>query len=122
MSFQYTEILLFCIIQCSVALLFAVSIFMRRSNAPRVSTLNAKHFWEPFGRRVLLQYLSNARGMLHQWFLSNPSSPVLVHSEIGAVLVLPGSMADEIKNDKRFHLRQQVERVRLKMSLRTELL
>jgi hypothetical protein len=73
--------------------------------------LNAKRFYEFSDERVKKSFLGNARQMLHDWFEENPDKPVSVHTDTGMVIVLPGSMANEIRNDKRFHLRQQVERV-----------
>ncbi|KAB8227102.1 cytochrome P450 [Aspergillus alliaceus] len=78
------------------------------SNVP---VLNAKGFFEFSDERVKKVFLGNARQMLHNWFEENPDKPVSVYTDTGTVIVLPGSMANEIRNDKRFHLRQRVERM-----------
>ena len=77
----------------------------------KVPLLNAKGFFELSDERAKTAFLRNARGMLRDWFEKNPNKPVSVYGDTGTVIVLPASMADEIRNDKRFHLRQQVERV-----------
>lgn len=73
--------------------------------------LNAKGFFELSDRRIKIAFLGNARPMLSDWFGKHQNSPVSIYSDTGVLMVLPGSMANEIRNDKRFHLRQQVERV-----------
>jgi hypothetical protein len=78
------------------------------SNVP---LLNAKGFFEFSDKRAKTAFIGNARQMLHDWFEKNPNKPVSVYSDTGTVIVLPGRMANEIRNDKRFHLRQHVERV-----------
>src|SRR2546423_5333961 len=78
------------------------------SNVP---LLNAKGFFEFSDERAKTAFIGNARQMLHDWFEKNPNKPVSVYSDTGTVIWLPGSMANEFRNDKRFHLRQQVERV-----------
>ncbi|SMY28204.1 unnamed protein product [Zymoseptoria tritici ST99CH_1A5] len=73
--------------------------------------LNAKGFFELSDRRIKIAFLGNARPMLSDWFGKHQNSPVSIYSDTGVLMVLPGSMANEIRNDKRFHLRQQVERM-----------
>ncbi|SMQ54553.1 unnamed protein product [Zymoseptoria tritici ST99CH_3D7] len=73
--------------------------------------LNAKGFFELSDRRIKIAFLGNARPMLSDWFGKHQNSPVSIYSDTGVLMVLPGSMANEIRNDKRFHLRQQFERM-----------
>lgn len=73
--------------------------------------LNAKRFYDLINYHGLMAFVFNTRHMLRDWFGKNPNKPVALYGDTGRVIVLPGSMANEIRNDKRFHLRQQVERV-----------
>ncbi|KAM7216748.1 Cytochrome P450 monooxygenase sdnQ [Rhypophila decipiens] len=58
-------------------------------------------------KSAIAAYLTNARGLVTGWFAQNPGTPARLHTQIGTVVVLPSSMADEISHDERFHLRQQ---------------
>lgn len=94
-----------------VASLVVVLIAFYWQASSNVPQLNARGFFELSDERAKMAFVGNARQMLQDWFKKNPNKPVSVYGDTGTVIVLPGSMANEIRNDKRFHLRQQVERV-----------
>lgn len=87
------------------------TLYWRDSSSTPV--LNAKGFFESYNGRAKMAFIGNARQMLHDWFEENPNRPVSLYTDTGLVMVLPGSMADEVRNDKRLHLRKQVEKGRI---------
>lgn len=72
-----------------------------RAGHSDIPVLNPKKPYELTSSRVKSEYMSRAGEMLHGWFKRHPNKPVMLNADVGRVIVLPPSMANEIRNDKR---------------------
>ncbi|KAF6813799.1 cytochrome p450 monooxygenase [Colletotrichum plurivorum] len=80
-----------------------VIFFVYSMQGPKLNTpsINSKGTFELTASRPKKRYLTSAREMLYPWFKANPNKPVRLISDMGETIVLPPSMANEIRNDPR---------------------
>ncbi|KAL0932251.1 cytochrome p450 monooxygenase [Colletotrichum truncatum] len=85
-----------------------VVFFVYSLQGPKFNTpsINSKGTFELTNRRPKQRYLTNAREMMYSWFKANPNKPVRLISDMGETIVLPPSMANEIRNDSRLSFTQ----------------
>lgn len=57
------------------------------------------------------QYIHNARSLLLNWFDKHPNSPAVINSDYGRTVVLPPSMAGEIRNHPQLSHRKVAQEV-----------
>ncbi|KAF9875426.1 cytochrome P450 [Colletotrichum karsti] len=82
-----------------LVIVFVYSMQGSKLNTPSV---NSKGTFELTNSRPKKRYLTSAREMMSSWFKVNPNKPVRMVSDMGETIVLPPSMANEIRNDSRF--------------------
>lgn len=78
-----------------------ITIVFRVSTASKLPTLNPKGAFEFSDRRVKVRFQRDASKLLRSWFAKNPSKPVVINGDMGPLTVLPPTMANEIRNDRR---------------------
>ncbi|KAF4924062.1 Cytochrome P450 monooxygenase TRI1 [Colletotrichum viniferum] len=78
-----------------LVIIFAYSMQGSKINTP---SINPKGKFELTDSRPKQRYLAGAREMMYSWFKTNPNKPVRLVSEMGETIVLPPSMANEIRN------------------------
>lgn len=81
------------------------------ASSSKIPMMNAKSFFEFSDKRAIQFYQKNALDLVDGWFHNHPDTPGRVITEMGPIVVLPRSMADEIREDGRFSLRQQLAKV-----------
>nr|A0A1B4XBI1.1 RecName: Full=Cytochrome P450 monooxygenase sdnQ; AltName: Full=Sordarin/hypoxysordarin biosynthesis cluster protein Q [Sordaria araneosa]BAV32161.1 cytochrome P450 monooxygenase [Sordaria araneosa] len=65
-------------------------------------------FYPSKTKAAITAYLTNARGLVTDFFRQNPGKlAAQLHTQIGTIIVLASSTAEEIAHDERFHLRKQ---------------
>ncbi|KAI8659979.1 hypothetical protein NCS56_01216200 [Fusarium sp. Ph1] len=74
-----------------------------RSNVP---ILNGRKGLELTNQRLKKEYVSQATKLVGDWFKSNPNKPVRLISDVEEITVLPPSLAQEIRSDKRLSFSQ----------------
>jgi hypothetical protein len=74
-----------------------------QSNAP---ILNGRKGLELTNQRPKKEYVSQATKLVGNWFKSNPNKPVRLISDVEEITVLPPSLAQEIRSDKRLSFSQ----------------
>ncbi|KAI8714881.1 hypothetical protein NCS52_01209000 [Fusarium sp. LHS14.1] len=74
-----------------------------RSNVP---ILNSRKGLEFTNQRPKKEYVSQATKLVGDWFNSNPTKPVRLISDVEEITVLPPSLAQEIRSDKRLSFSQ----------------
>ncbi|KAI8294098.1 Cytochrome P450 monooxygenase TRI1 [Colletotrichum sp. SAR 10_98] len=78
-----------------LVIIFAYSMQGSKMNTP---SINPKGKFELTDSRPKQRYLAGAREMMYSWFKTNPNKPVRLVSDMGETIVLPPSMANEIRN------------------------
>ncbi|KAK1658301.1 cytochrome P450 [Colletotrichum godetiae] len=86
LSYFFTTVLL---------IIFVYSLQGTKLNTP---SINQKGKFELTDSRPKRNFLFNARKLLQQWFNANPNKPIRMISDMGSTIVLPPSMANEIRN------------------------
>ncbi|KXH49511.1 cytochrome P450 [Colletotrichum simmondsii] len=86
LSYFFTTILL---------IVFVYSLQGTKLNTP---SINQKGRFEFTDSRPKKNFLLNARKLMQQWFTANPNKPIQMISDMGSTIVLPPSMANEIRN------------------------
>ncbi|KAK2740064.1 cytochrome p450 monooxygenase [Colletotrichum kahawae] len=86
-----------------LVIVFAYSMQDSKMNTP---SINPKGKFELTDSRPKKRYLTGAREMMYSWFKTNPNKPVRLVSDMGETIVLPPSMANEIRNDARLSFTQ----------------
>ncbi|KAK1545959.1 cytochrome P450 [Colletotrichum paranaense] len=86
LSYFFTTILL---------IIFVYSLQGTKLNTP---SINQKRRFELTDSRPKRNYLLNARKLMQQWFTANPNKPTQMITDMGNTIVLPPSMANEIRN------------------------
>ncbi|OAA55755.1 trichothecene C-8 hydroxylase [Cordyceps fumosorosea ARSEF 2679] len=85
-----------------LAAVIAVLVRLSTATSPKnLHTLNPKGAFEISDRRVKAEFQRDATRLLRDWFKKNPDRPVVINGDMGAMTVLPPSMANEIRNDPR---------------------
>lgn len=74
-----------------------------RSNVP---ILNGRKGLELTNQRPKKEYVSQATKLVGDWFKSNPNKPVRLIADVEEITVLPPSLAQEIRSDKRLSFSQ----------------
>lgn len=93
------------ILSCIIVTLVGSLIQMCIKNPrPTVHILNPMESFEFSRQRVLKIYYQTAHESLQTWFRQHPDRAVALHAESGPLTILPASMADEIRRDKRLNL------------------
>ncbi|TDZ23970.1 Cytochrome P450 monooxygenase TRI1 [Colletotrichum orbiculare MAFF 240422] len=82
-------------------LLVIVFAYSMRGSKLDLPSVNSRGRFELTAVQPKKRYLTSARDMIYTWFKANPNKPVKLISDIGETIVLPPSMANEIKNDSR---------------------
>ncbi|GKT47702.1 cytochrome P450 monooxygenase TRI1 [Colletotrichum spaethianum] len=75
-------------------------IYSLQGSKLNIPSINQKKLYELTNSRPKRNYLTNARGIMRQWFSKNPNKPTRLISDMGETIVLPPSMANEIRNHK----------------------
>lgn len=83
------------------ALLALVLLYSFRGTKNKVHMVNPKRLFELTTARAKKDYVVHGHRMLQDWFGANPSQPVRFNADFDELVVLPPSMADEIRNDPR---------------------
>ncbi|KAJ3495733.1 hypothetical protein NLG97_g3184 [Lecanicillium saksenae] len=78
-----------------------IAIVFRVSTTSKLHTLNPKGAFEFSDRRVKANFQREASKLIRDWFAKNPSKPVVINGDMGALTILPPTMANEIRNDPR---------------------
>ncbi|KAL7940043.1 putative P450 monooxygenase [Trichoderma barbatum] len=94
--------------QWIVAALIIFACIYSHASSSKIPQINGKGFFEFSNKRALQLYQRNATGLVESWFRKHPNTPGMLNTEFGSMIVLPGSMAEEIRDDDRFNLRQQL--------------
>ncbi|KAH6974529.1 cytochrome P450 [Ilyonectria sp. MPI-CAGE-AT-0026] len=78
------------------------------SQAPRsnVPLTNPKKGLEFSRQRAKKDFVSHANRLVGDWFKTNPNKPMRLIADVEEVTVLPPSLAQEIRNDKRLSFNQ----------------
>lgn len=76
-------------------------VFSRQHKVQRIS-LNPKGFLEFTDARVKKEFLQKGNALIRTWFSCNPDKPADITADSGPMTILPASLANEIRNDKRF--------------------
>lgn len=97
--------------QWIIASVIIVFCIYYNASSSKIPLMNAKGFFEFSDKRVIQFYQKNALDLVDGWFHQHPETPGRVITEMGQIVVLPRSMADEIRDDGRFSLRQQLAKV-----------
>jgi hypothetical protein len=77
---------------------------------PGPPTLNPRKRFELSDERAKKVFLENPGKMVAGWFRAN-NAPVRIITDIGKIMLLPPSMADEIRNDNRLSFSKFVNHV-----------
>ncbi|KAH8663815.1 cytochrome P450 [Ilyonectria robusta] len=96
-----------------------VLIIHRASQAPRsdVPLANPKKRPEFSRQRAKKDFVSHANRLVGDWFKTNPNKPMRLIADVEEITVLPPSLAQEIRNDKRLSFNQWTYKV---LSIDTE--
>ncbi|KAM0433860.1 hypothetical protein ACHAPT_003803 [Fusarium lateritium] len=86
------------IVATIVAILVYYAFQAPRSNVP---LLNGRKGLELSNQRPKKDFVSQANKLVGDWFKSNPNKPVRLIGDVEEITVLPPSMAQEIRSDKR---------------------
>ncbi|WQF76631.1 Putative cytochrome P450 [Colletotrichum destructivum] len=79
-------------------LLAAFFIYSMQGPKINLPSTNQKKFFELTNSRPKKYYLANARSIMGQWFSANPNKPMKMVSDMDESIVLPPSMANEIRS------------------------
>ncbi|KZL81200.1 cytochrome p450 monooxygenase [Colletotrichum incanum] len=79
--------------------LVVLFVYSMQSSKLNIPSINQKKRFELTNSRPKRNYLINARGIIRQWFSKNPNKPTRLISDMGETIVLPPSMANEIRNN-----------------------
>lgn len=90
-----------------------VLIIHRASQAPRsdVPLANPKKGPEFSRQRAKKDFVSHANRLVGDWFKTNPNKPMRLIADLEEITVLPPSLAQEIRNDKRLSFNQWTYKV-----------
>lgn len=81
-------------------LLAAFFIYSMQGSKINLPSANPKKFFELTNSRPKKYYLTNARSIMARWFSANPNKPMKMVSDMDESIVLPPSMANEIRSHK----------------------
>ncbi|KAK6209890.1 cytochrome P450 [Colletotrichum tabaci] len=81
-------------------LLAAFFIYSMQGSKINLPSANPKNFFELTNSRPKKYYLHNARSIMARWFSANPNKPMKMVSDMDESIVLPPSMANEIRSHK----------------------
>lgn len=95
----------------SLALAFTAALFLvfyYTSQGPRsnIPLANPKKGIYLSGQRAKKEFVSQANKLVCEWFKTNPNKPIRLIGDVKEVTVLPPSLAQEIRNDKRLSFNQ----------------
>ncbi|GKT80743.1 cytochrome P450 monooxygenase [Colletotrichum tofieldiae] len=79
-------------------ILVVLFVYSMQGSKLNIPSINQKRKFELTNSRPKRNYLINARGIMRQWFSQNPNKPTRLISDMGETVVLPPSMANEIRN------------------------
>ncbi|PNP47770.1 hypothetical protein THARTR1_10455 [Trichoderma harzianum] len=91
-------------------LIILIGIYSYASSS-KIPQINGKGFFELSNKRAIKLYQFNATNLIGGWFRDHPNTPGMLNTEFGSMVILPGSMAEELRDDERFNLRQQLAKV-----------
>lgn len=102
---QLENVQVFSVFVMAIAAITAI-LYLRNDNLPQ---LNPKSY---FSNSSTSQYIRNARSLLLNWFDKHPNSPAVMNTDYGRTIVLPPSMAGEIRNHPQLSHRKVAQEVR----------
>ncbi|KKO96515.1 cytochrome P450 [Trichoderma harzianum] len=94
--------------QWIIAVLIVLVGIYSYASSSKIPQINGKGFFEFSNKRAIKLYQFNATNLIGGWFRDHPNTPGMLNTEFGSMVILPGSMAEELRNDERFNLRQQL--------------
>ncbi|OAA36046.1 trichothecene C-8 hydroxylase [Beauveria brongniartii RCEF 3172] len=97
------------IIIASVIAAYVALHFRMSFNSNAVPCINPKSTFELSGNRVKSVFMRDGARLIKEWFSKNPDKPVRVYGDSGPMLILPSSMAQEIRNDQRLNFSEVTE-------------
>lgn len=97
--------------QWIVAALIVLGCIYSYASSSKIPQINGKGFFEFSNKRAIKLYQFNATNLIGGWFRDHPNTPGMLNTEFGSMVILPGSMAEELRNDERFNLRKQLAKV-----------
>lgn len=86
-----------------VALILPLSSYFISSSLWKspIPLLNPPGRFDITKKRAKKQFLVSAKSLIENWFKDHKDKPARLIGDVGEVIVLPGSFANEIRNDKR---------------------
>ena len=83
-----------------ISLALGLSLLLLRRFTYKDTALNPKRPFELTSTRVKQEFFFNAQRLLRDWFTTHPNTPVSLHTDVGEMIMLPPSMANEIRNNE----------------------
>lgn len=96
------------IITVALVLIISRAFQASRSNVPLA---NPKKGLELSRQRAKKDFVSHANRLVGDWFKTNPNKPMRFIGDVEEITVLPPSLAQEIRNDKRLSFNQWTYKV-----------
>jgi hypothetical protein len=91
------------VVTASLFLVFYYTSQGPRSNIPLANPEKGLYFSR---QRAKKEFVSQANTLVSEWFKTNPNKPMRLIGDVKEVTVLPPSLAQEIRNDKRLSFNQ----------------
>ncbi|KID64686.1 cytochrome P450, partial [Metarhizium brunneum ARSEF 3297] len=88
------------------AALFLVFCYTWQGPCSNIPLANPKKGIYLSGQRAKKEFVSQANKLVCEWFKTNPNKPIRLIGDVKEVTVLPPSLAQEIRNDKRLSFNQ----------------
>lgn len=99
-----------------IVLLILIYGHQTKSSKPHLAPLvNPKRPFEFTNERVRKEFITNCKGLIHDWFKIHPDKPMRVNGDVGEYTILPPSMIAEVDKEHLVSLTRWSYKVRVEL-------